>query len=82
MSRRRPAPAGRARRRGPRTRRGPDALAARQIIVAAWVVVGIVGFARRYFGAHLPLDVVGGIGAGLVCGVVAGALVGIPAVTR
>jgi membrane-associated phospholipid phosphatase len=44
-----------------------------------WVplpVAAVVGLARLYFGAHLPLDVVGGAGLGIVCGIVALALFG------
>jgi membrane-associated phospholipid phosphatase len=39
-----------------------------------WVpfpVASVVGFARIYFGAHLPLDVLGGAGLGILCGLVA-----------
>lgn len=39
-----------------------------------WVplpVAALVGFARLFFGVHLPLDVLGGAGVGLVCGTVA-----------
>ena len=39
--------------------------------VAAVVLAGLVGFARISGGAHLPLDVVGGAGLGLVCGTAA-----------
>ena len=45
-----------------------------------WVplpVAAVVGLARLYFGAHLPLDVIGGAGLGTVCGVVALAIFGV-----
>jgi membrane-associated phospholipid phosphatase len=42
-----------------------------------WAPLGlatVVALTRVYYGAHLPLDVVGGAGLGVVCGVVAAAL--------
>ena len=35
---------------------------------AVFAAASVVGFARIYSGAHLPLDVVGGAGLGLLCG--------------
>jgi undecaprenyl-diphosphatase len=34
-------------------------------------VAALVGVARIYYGAHLPLDVLGGAGLGILCGLVA-----------
>jgi membrane-associated phospholipid phosphatase len=36
----------------------------------------VIALTRVYYGAHLPLDVIGGAGLGVVCGVVAYAACG------
>jgi undecaprenyl-diphosphatase len=38
---------------------------------AAWLGVGLVAADRQYVGAHLPLDVVGGLALGVLCGTAA-----------
>jgi undecaprenyl-diphosphatase len=47
--------------------------------IVPWAIAALVAFARLYLGAHAPLDVLGGVGLGLLVGGVANLLVGIEA---
>lgn len=52
-------------------------LATRWVVIAI-VLAGIVVAGRMYVGAHLPLDLVGGLALGVVAGAVANLLLGVP----
>ena len=49
---------------------------------AGWGVVWVVALARVYTGAHLPLDVVGGVFLGWGVGSLVNLIVGSPALTK
>jgi undecaprenyl-diphosphatase len=48
----------------------------RRARLGAWTLAALVGLARMYVGAHLPLDVVGGAGLGVFVGALVSLVVG------
>ncbi len=55
---------------------GPHPDAARRWSAVPWAAVGLVAFGRVYVGAHNPLDVTAGFGAGLTVGALLDAVLG------
>ncbi len=49
----------------------------RPLRVVAIVLVALVGVGRVFYGAHLPLDMIGGYGLGVACGALAGLVTGV-----
>ena len=50
----------------------------RRARIAVVVLAGLVGLLRVFVGAHLPLDITGGIGLGVACGGLARLMLGAP----
>jgi membrane-associated phospholipid phosphatase len=54
------------------------AYVARRWAVMAAILTGIVAIGRMYVGAHLPLDLIGGVALGIVAGCASNLLLGVP----
>jgi undecaprenyl-diphosphatase len=50
----------------------------RRWVAVPFLLAGVTGLSRIYFGAHLPLDVIGGAGLGIACGALALLVTGEP----
>jgi undecaprenyl-diphosphatase len=50
----------------------------RRVLVVMFATATFVGLSRIYVGAHLPADVVGGAGLGLIVGTASAAVVSLP----